>query len=54
MIHFGICEECSKEDILGYVACADQNLCPECAQKYTRVDSVLLRIYMKKQLQGGK
>lgn len=48
-IEIAICGECGCEDITGRVACADAQLCPDCASKYAKVDAFLLRQYMMAQ-----
>jgi hypothetical protein len=46
MIKIDVCQECGKRDILGYVACVNKNLCPDCGAPYIGMKSEILREFL--------
>lgn len=39
----GPCDDCGKHDLLGFVACIERHLCPECAGAFLGADPDLIR-----------
>jgi len=31
VVKVGVCERCRKTDVIGYIACVNENLCSKCA-----------------------
>jgi len=39
----GKCDACKKDDLLGFVACLDLHLCPECSGAFLDADPASIR-----------
>jgi hypothetical protein len=42
-MRYGDCDDCGKVDYLGYLACHNRHLCPDCASKILHADPTELR-----------
>jgi hypothetical protein len=50
VIKNGLCDECGKDSVTGWVPCAGMHgkqLCPECAAVVSKMDAVDLRLMMQ-------
>lgn len=46
MIKMGVCDQCSKRDVVGYVGCLNKHLCPACTADRFEVSEEMMRTMM--------
>jgi RNA polymerase subunit RPABC4/transcription elongation factor Spt4 len=50
VVREGICQECGKFDILGYISSINKKVCPECASPYLTMKPSAIREFLNSKI----